>query len=139
MLWAREKGFQNLLETNGSLPEAFKKTAALADVVSMDMKLPSAVGRPLWNEHAEFLAVAPERTFVKVTLTKDSSFREFETMLGVLRKFPRVPLFLQPATGVHAGAVPIGSKKALVFLLVAKKRLADVRLSRQWHPIWGFR
>ncbi|MFA6003317.1 MAG: 7-carboxy-7-deazaguanine synthase QueE, partial [Elusimicrobiota bacterium] len=69
LAWVRQRGGRNLLETNGTLVSEFAALAPLCDVVSMDIKLPSATGRELWSEHLEFLRAAPEKTFVKVVLT----------------------------------------------------------------------
>ena len=59
MQWVRQQGLKNLLETNGTMAEAFKEVAPFCDLASVDVKLPSATGGESWSEHLEFLRVAP--------------------------------------------------------------------------------
>ncbi len=144
MQWSRGKGLQNYLETNGTLPDALRELASLCDVVSMDVKLPSATGRTHWSAHLEFLRVAPEKTFVKVVLTSTSKDEEWRQVIRLIQEAdPRIPLILQPATPVQGsrgggGLIsPIEPKRALALLRQARGLLKDVRLIPQWHPIWG--
>ncbi|MFA6030962.1 MAG: 7-carboxy-7-deazaguanine synthase QueE [Elusimicrobiota bacterium] len=143
LAYARSLGLENHLETNGTLPARFKPLAGLVDLVAMDVKLPSSCGRATWAAHSAFLKAAPRKTFVKVVLTAAATDREFERLLRLLEKHPSVPLFLQPATPHPSrrggGARPIGPLRALALLARARLRLKDVRLSPQWHPIWGVR
>jgi len=132
MAWARRKGFENHLETNGVLPARFEPLSELVDVVSMDVKLPSATGRRAWDAHGAFLRIAPSKTFVKVVLTSSSRSVELRRAVDLLKDFPEVPLVLQPATGRS-----IASRRALAFLKFARARRRNVRLSPQWHPVWG--
>ena len=134
--WARERGLETLLETNGTLPEALRKVEGGVDVVSMDLKLPSATGVEDWARHAAFLAVAPERTFVKVVLTAASSAEEVARAAELVRTVrPDMPFFLQPATP-FAGAAPPPAERILDLFEAARSRLPGARLSRQWHPVW---
>lgn len=135
--WARQKGQRNYLETNGTRVEAFAGLAELCDVVAMDVKLPSATGRPLWSEHLEFLRVAPEKTFVKVVLTANSTPAEWRQVIRLLQEVsPEIPLVLQPATP-FAGVRPPEPELVLKFLHQSRGLLKDVRLIPQWHPLWG--
>ena len=53
---ARQEGMRILLETNGTLPREMKRLAGLVDIVSMDLKLRSATGRPFPRaRHEQFL------------------------------------------------------------------------------------
>lgn len=135
--WVRERGFDTYLETNASVPKAFKAVEALVDVVAFDMKLPSATGRDLWDEHAAFLALAPHKTFVKVVLAANSTgeevLRAIETTAGVSRA---VPFILQPATP-FSGVRPAAPEDVLKWYRAARGRLEDVRLIPQWHPLWA--
>jgi organic radical activating enzyme len=138
MLWARRRGFENHLETNGTLPARFRTLAGLVDVVAMDVKLPSATGIRAWGAHRKFLRIAPKKTFVKIVLTEDSRESELRKALEVLAEFPGVPLMLQPSTpGGTSKTVP--PKRALAFLGLARSRRENVRLTPQWHPVWGMR
>jgi organic radical activating enzyme len=134
MAWAKRKGFENHLETNGLFPERLKPLSEFVGVVSMDIKLPSATGRKTWGAHAASLKVAPEKTFVKVVLTGSSRPSELLKVLEILKGWPEMTLILQPATG---RAMP--AKRALAFFKFARARRKNVVFMRQWHPIWGMR
>ena len=134
MVWAKRNGFENHLETNGLFPARLKSLAEFADVVSMDIKLPTATGRKTWGAHAASLKIAPDKTSVKVVLTGSSRPSELRNVLEVLKGWPEMTLILQPATG---RAMP--AKRALAFFKFARARRKSVVLMRQWHPIWGMR
>lgn len=143
MEWAKTQGFSNYLETNGMLPDALKKVAGWVDSVAMDLKLPSSTGRETWSLHRDFLAVAPEKTFVKVVLTKDSTDSEWRHVIRLLQEAgPQIPLVLQPATPVadtrdpRRRVEPISPERAISFLRQARGLLKDVRIIPQWHPLW---
>jgi organic radical activating enzyme len=139
MTWAREKGFENYLETNGTLPSAMRALAPLCDVVSMDVKLPSSTGRDTWRLHEEFLDAAPAGTFVKVVLTSRSTPAEWRRVLALLKGAPRrLPLVLQPATR-FGGAEPISPARCLAFETQARRAVRDVRVVPQWHHLWNVR
>jgi organic radical activating enzyme len=139
MPWVKEQGLLNYLETNGTLVEHFKKIRAFCDIVAMDIKLPSAIGRETWSEHLEFLKLLPKKSFAKVILTHKTTDAEWRQVIRILQESsPDIPLILQPAT-------PIGETKAIEpllaikFLRQAQALLKDARLIPQWHPIWGLR
>jgi organic radical activating enzyme len=139
MAWARERGLENYLETNGTLPGALSAVAPLCDVVAMDVKLPSATGRETWAAHAAFLEEAPRGTFVKVVLTARSTEAEWRRVLALLRAAPRrVPLVLQPATPGF-GADAIAPARCLRLEAQARRVLRDVRVVPQWHHLWRVR
>lgn len=136
MRWARSKGLENYLETNGALPGAMRAVAPLCDAVAMDVKLPSATGRDLWTAHAAFLREAPAGTFVKVVLTARSTEGEWRRVLELLRAAPRrVPLVLQPATPGF-GADPIPPARCLRFETMARRVLKAVSVVPQWQHLW---
>lgn len=138
--WARAKGLENYLETNGTLPAAMKALAPLVDVVAMDVKLPSAVGRECWGLHAAFLDEAPAaKTFVKVVLTAKTTDDELGKVLALLRGVSqRVPLVLQPVTPGF-GADPVAPRRCLAFETRARRSRRDVRVIPQWQHLWGVR
>ncbi len=138
MPWARDRGLENYLETNGTLADALRPLAPLCDQIAMDVKLPSALipRRVLWSAHRRFLEVCPEKTFVKVVLTDRSTPSEWARVLELMGDFPQVPLVLQPATPI--GPVrSIEPALAAQFLERARDVCRDVRLVPQWHPIWN--
>jgi 7-carboxy-7-deazaguanine synthase len=147
MQWAHAAGFRNYLETNALLAAPFKRLQRYADVVSVDLKLPSSIGRAVWSQHAKFLESLPEDSFIKVVLTEDSTAPEWGRVLTLLERYaPDKPLFLQPATRVRSTrrrkqfVKPITPGRAAAFLKVARERLGRrVRLMPQWHPVWKMR
>lgn len=136
MSWARGKGFENYLETNGTLPVALKALLPLVDLVAMDLKLPSAIGRECWAAHREFLKTAPARSFIKVVLTERSTEEEWGKVLELLRGAPRRwPLYLQPATP-YGGVRSISPERCLRFEAQARRVARQVFVSPQWHHLW---
>ncbi len=137
MRWARRRGLENHLETNGTLPGPMAAVAPLCDAVAMDLKLPSSTGVDRWDAHAEFLRAAPPGTFVKVVLTDTSTEEEWGRVVSLLRRAPRpTPLYLQPATPI-GGVRPIPAKRALRFETTARRALGEVHLRPQWHHLWS--
>lgn len=139
MEWARSLGLENYLETNGTLPAAMRALAPLCDVVSMDVKLPSATGRATWGLHEAFLKEAPKNTFVKVVLTSNATEAEWRKVLALLKGAPRrLPLVIQPAT-IFGGAKPLPPARVLKFEDMARRAVPDVRVMPQWHHLWRVR
>jgi organic radical activating enzyme len=124
--------FRTYLETNGILFEALRQLADLIDVVSMDIKLPSATGlRPFWEEHRKFLAACcGKECFVKAVVTGDTSEADIITAAGIIAGAgPSIPLILQPATGNAAPEPAL----LLAFQETAMEILNDVRVIPQVH------
>lgn len=138
--WCRAQKLENYLETNGTLPAAMRALAPLTDVIAMDVKLPSAIGRECWGLHSAFLDEAPAaKLFVKVVLTSMTTDDEFGKVLALLRGAPqRVPLVLQPATPGF-GADPVSPARCLAFEDRAKRARRDVRVIPQWQHLWNVR
>ena len=57
------------LETNATLPEFLQSLLKNIDIISADIKLPSACGAPYWGEHKRFLSIGKTKAFVKIVLT----------------------------------------------------------------------
>lgn len=134
--WVRSRGLETTLETNGTLPGALRLLHREVDVVSMDLKLPSATGVRDWGAHRDCLEMSPQRTFAKVVVTSASSLEEVvraAELVSAVR--PTMPFFLQAATP-FAGVLPPPAARLLAMHSAARERLPDVRLSRQWHPVW---
>lgn len=139
MAWARAQGFQNYLETNGTLPRAMRALAPLCDVVSMDLKLPSSTGRATWGLHEEFLKEIPKGTFVKVVLTSRATDAEWRQVLSLLKEAPRkLLLVIQPATP-FGGVLPPPPSRVLHFEDLARRAGLDARVMPQWHHLWQVR
>ena len=99
---ARRRGWRTYLETNGMWPEPFRTVAGSVDVASVDLKLPSAVGREFWNEHEPFLRIAREHgcgVFVKVIVAANSRREELALAVDLVAKVDRrIPFVFQPVT-----------------------------------------
>jgi organic radical activating enzyme len=148
-------GVMTYLETSGTHPEALRGVIGDSDAVAMDVKLPSAIGRSFWAEHEEFLKIAGGKAFVKIVLTEDLTEEEMAratTLLAAARPVP--PLVLQPATvvpeiptgaGTRRGngspvarrVSPPSPKRIEAWKEFARRRLIDVRVLPQMHPLWG--
>lgn len=128
------------LETNGTLYRELGALKGLADVIAMDIKLPSSTGgKAFWAEHAKFLAAAPEKTFVKTVVTAKTSAVEFGKAVSVAAKAGKAaPFFIQPATP-KGGVRPPSRAKLDSFYRLAALRLDDVRILPQLHKLWGIK
>ncbi len=153
----KAEGWRVYLETAGVHAEALKRVIDRCDVVSMDIKLPSAVGRSFWREHADFLRIGGEKTFVKIVLTDNSSDEEVQRACELMAAHSRdIPLVLQPVTPIPvlssrwpsraAGTrgsrppMPVRPPEPMAVLRwfdLAKRWLSDVRIIVQLHPLWG--
>ncbi len=148
----KDLGLKTYLETSATHPQLFRPLAALCDVVAADIKLPSAIGRPLWAEHEEFLRLAGDRAFVKIVLTAETTDDEMDTAVSLLSRLsPIPPLVLQPVTPIPEleGRLQEAESVAIVPVLPptpsrlvgfwdwARQRLPVVKLIPQMHPVWG--
>jgi organic radical activating enzyme len=80
----KKNKFRVYLETAGAHPAALRQIIRFCDVVSMDVKLPSATRKTLWTEHKKFLAVGGSKIFVKIVIAKNSPLKELETAVAML-------------------------------------------------------
>jgi len=122
------------LETNGVHVAEMVSLAGLIDVVSMDIKLPSATGQSTrWDEHRKFLS-ATEGTerFVKVVVTASTASDEILLAARLVAEQDRmVPFIIQPASGPlspEAGSL-------ILFQGIALEILSDVRVIPQVHKM----
>lgn len=135
----KEEGLRVYLETNGTLPENFKKVKKYIDFIAMDIKLPSATGlRSYFAEHRKFLeAAGGKKIFAKVVVTKKTEFPCFKKAVDLVKSFNnKIPFVIQPATKTAEAQSP-GEEKILLFSAYAIKFLKDVRVIPQTHKIWG--
>ena len=135
----RQTGAKIFLETNGTLPAALDSVLDAIDIISMDVKLPSAMhGKQFWNEHACFLRIAAQReVYVKVVLTGDSTDAEFCRAVDMVAAINRdIPVVLQPVTPIH-GISAVSSDKILRWQAAALTKLSAVRVIPQMHKLLG--
>jgi len=136
----KERGFSVLLETNGSLPDALPAVIPFVDVVSMDVKLPSAAGGPnLLSRHELFLRrAASAEVYVKIVVTSSTSTDELlqaARMVGAIN--PAIPLVLQPVTPLSGVLSPSAAQVLEWQARFAVANLRDVRVIPQCHKIIG--
>lgn len=133
----KEAGHMTYIETNGTLPDAFKKVKAHADIVSMDIKLPSACGRAFWKEHLEFMRAARGKLLVKVVADSRSTAGEFAKASAITASVSEdIPFVIQPSSGTGSNK-PARKTRLSLFKALAKKKLKDVFIIPQLHKIWG--
>ena len=128
------------LETNGTLVDELKKVLSHVDIVSMDVKPPSAAGESLWARHRAFLETAAEKdVYVKLVVTADLTEAELtETCQLIAEVRVDIPLILQPVTP-QGGCVPPKAETLLRIQERALRVLRDVRLIPQAHGMMGIR
>ena len=126
------------LDTNGTLYRELGDVIDCIDMISMDIKLPSATGRELWEEHKRFLMVAMERElYVKIVLAAETTQVEFRRAIDLLAgTVPNVLLILQPVTP-NEKCRAASPEKVLNYQAYALQYLKDVRVIPQTHKLMG--
>ena len=122
------------LETNGTCVPQLEEIIEDVDIISMDIKLPSVLSRPVWEEHRRFLAVARRKDlYLKMVLSAETTREEFEAVIRPIGACaPDTLLVLQPVTP-FGGCVAIAPERMLAAQSFAAKRLRDVRVIPQTH------
>lgn len=122
------------LETNGTCVPQLEEIIEDVDIISMDIKLPSVLSRPVWEEHRRFLAVARRKDlYLKMVLSAETTREEFEAAIRLIGACaPDTLLVLQPVTP-FGGCVAIAPERMLAAQSFAAKRLRDVRVIPQTH------
>ncbi len=122
------------LETNGTCVPQLEEIIEDVDIISMDIKLPSVLSRPVWEEHRRFLAVARRKDlYLKMILSTETTREEFEAAIRLIGACaPDTLLVLQPVTP-FGGCVAIAPERMLAAQSFAAKRLRDVRVIPQTH------
>lgn len=135
----KNKGFNIYLETNGILKDRLLEVLDFIDIISMDFKLPSSTGGPMyWTEHVDFLKAALRKeVFVKSVVTRETAIKDIETASTLISQINKDVVFIiQPAS--------VGSKTEHAELLdaffeTANSRLNNVKVMQQLHKILGVR
>lgn len=132
--------FRTYLETAGVHPDALKSVIKNADVVSMDMKLPSATGSGHWRKHADFLKAGRGKIFVKIVIEKKSTLSEVVRAVGMLSRVrPSPALVLQPATPIEGQVEGPSAEQVADAYAAAAAKLPRVSVIPQQHKLWGVR
>lgn len=126
------------LETNGTLYSELEQILPHIDIISMDIKLPSAGGRAYWDEHRRFLQVASAKeVFVKVVITAETNDNEFDQAIDLVRTIGEcIPVILQPVSpNEHCGALDPATMLRLQER--ALQSIKDIRVIPQTHKFMG--
>ncbi|WP_366921861.1 7-carboxy-7-deazaguanine synthase QueE [Metallumcola ferriviriculae] len=137
----QDNGGRVLLETNGTLLDAFRKVSHAIDIVSMDIKLPPAVSATVWRTQQEFLATAAEAcssVYVKMVITP-------EVTLGLLKDIANmvaavdcsIPVILQPVTSENGDIY--WHEMLDYYQWELADMLTEVRILPQLHKLMGVR
>lgn len=91
--------YKNYLDTNGTMPDALADVIDYADIVSMDIKLPSSTGeKSFFDEHKKFLEIASKKeVLLKIVVcgtTLESELKEAVNLIKEKNKY--AVLVLQP-------------------------------------------
>jgi len=137
MAGLKSEGFVNHLETNGTLHRELARVVKWADVIAMDMKLPSAAGDEHWDEHSRFLENASgTEVFVKVVVSANTTEDEIRHCCEIIAPVDRrIPLVIQPVSGGEAAP----GELLMRLQDAALQTLADVRVIPQCHKMLGLR
>ena len=130
----KNSGVKIFLETNGTLCDEFEKISDVVDIVSMDIKLPSVIGRNLFSLHEKFLQSARERDlYIKIVVTGETMPKEFLAAVDLISQVNvEILLILQPVTPV--GEICAASaEKILLFQAAALRKLKNVLVIPQTH------
>lgn len=130
------RGYKFLLETNGTLTEALEECLPGLDCISMDWKLPSAVGCQTGLLHLDFLQAARrKKCYIKLVITNDSNEEEIKQALDSIARLDRkLPVILQiasPCAGVRAPSLIM----VMEVQRMALGLLDDVRVMPQVHRL----
>jgi organic radical activating enzyme len=140
------------LETHGLAAKALGSVVERIDVISMDWKLASDVRRSsessqgaaadFHDAHERFLEIArgAPRTVVKLVVTPRSRDAEIdEAVARIARVHGGATLVLQPVTPCGGTRERPSAERMLALSERVGRRLADVRVIPQTHPIYGMR
>ncbi len=125
------------LETNGTLVEELEAVVDLVDVISMDIKLPTATGmEALWEVHRRFLQIArTKEVILKAVVAAETPPEEVLAAAELARTAGSV-LILQPVTGRAPEESPAPAE-LLKLQARALEITGDVRVIPQVHRLCG--
>ena len=131
------KKYKINLETNGTLPDKFKRIKRWVDLVVLDFKLPSSTKeKSFWKEHRKFLKVVENKIFVKAVITGRTNLQDVKKAVAIIFKInPRIPFVLQPASTYKKFRDVPRIEKVLQFQEEALKSISDVRIIPQVHKL----
>ncbi len=133
--------FKTYLDTNGTLPDELSRLIDFIDIISMDIKLPSATRSPeCWETHKNFLNIARRKScFIKAVITDNTTEEDIVKAISLIEAVDKeLLLVLQP---VWPNKKERKVKTTLLFdyLFLAEKKLKNVRVMPQAHKLLGVR
>lgn len=136
----KKAGLRIYLETAGIHSKELREIVDQIDIISMDVKLPSATRKVHWREHQSFLATAGRKAFVKIVVEKHSTDQEFDQAFSLLSRAKPIPrLVLQPVSSIGPTILPPSPERLGDIYQKAKEILPEVLVMPQQHKIWGVR
>lgn len=130
------KGYEILLETSGVEVEALKKVISYIDLVSLDIKIPTATGEKAnWETHDRFMTVAAQKkAYAKVVYDERMLPDEVNQVLRLMKKHEELPFIFQPVSPLQKRDM----KKCLeIFERFSETYPSRVRLLPQVHKFLG--
>lgn len=135
----KKAGLRIYLETAGVHHKALSDVIRWVDVISMDIKLPSAVQKIFWSEHQKFLSIGAKKLFVKIVVEDKTKDAEWNRALSLVRKtHPQPLLVIQPATPQGPAKPPKALRLGTLYQ-IACRSLRHVLVMPQQHKVWGVR
>lgn len=131
---------RSYLETNGVLPNHLEEIIDLVDIVSFDIKLPSATGLGSYMDcHKKALKIAAKKeVFVKIVFTRETKPTEIDDACSMIAEINAdIPLVLQPVTPHGPVKHKPNPDEMLALQAVAKRRLKRVLVIPQVHRVMG--
>lgn len=124
------------LETNGTLYEQLASIIDVADIISMDIKLPSIISQPQWEAHRKFIAIAKQKDlYIKLVVAAETTEEEFRQAIDLVAETAPDKLFIiQPVTP-YGGCQAASPDKILMCQNYALTKLKDVRVIPQTHKM----
>ena len=110
----------------------------IADIISMDIKLPSIVSQPQWEAHRRFIEVAKAKDlYIKLVVAEETTEAEFRQAIDLVAETAPETLFIiQPVTP-YGGVKAASPEKILMCQNYALTKLKDVRVIPQTHKFIG--
>lgn len=121
-----------LLETDGIEVEALKRVIDRIDMVSLDIKIPSATKEAAcWERHDEFIQTAITRpAYAKVVFDEQMTIEEIEHVGELIGCYPTLTFIFQPVSPLQKRDMP---KIFSIFQRFSAKTPNQVRLIPQVH------
>jgi organic radical activating enzyme len=133
----KTEGLRIYLETAGVLPDGLAAVIDHCDVVSMDIKLPSATGKSWWDAHARFLDISGTKAYAKLVVERHTPADEINRAIDLLAAARPVPvLVLQPVTARPPAVLAPSATVLQAAFQAAARRLPRVIVLEQQHKLW---